>query len=102
LIPDKKEEYVMLTKRQALDEAQRQKEALAEIGIWRRNLFIMTSVFLVFAIFGVQGSGTVFVLGVCAAVLTAVSLILTFIVNLSIRNGRRNVERILESIGSQT
>ena len=88
----------MLTRRQALEEAQRQKEALAEIGAWRRNLFILTSVFLVLAIFGLQSSGVFFGLGICAAVLTGISLLLTFIVNLSIRNGRRNVERILESI----
>ena len=90
----------MLTKQQALDEARKQKEALAKIGIWRRNLFILTSVFLVFAVFGLRSSGVFFVLGICAAVLTGVSLLLTFIVNLSIRNGRRNVERILESIRS--
>ena len=90
----------MLTTREALEEARRQKEALAEIGIWRRNLFILTSVFLVLAVFGLQKSGILFVLGTGAAVLTAVSLVLTFLVNLSIRNGRRNVERILESIRS--
>lgn len=90
----------MLTRRQALEEAQRQKEALTEIGGWRRNLFILTSVFLVFAIFGLQSSGVFFVLGICAAVLTGISFLLTFIVNLSIRNGRRNVEQILESIRS--
>ena len=90
----------MLTRRQALEEAQKQKEALTRIGGWRRNLFILTSVFLVFAIFGLQSSGVFLILGICAAVLTGISLLLTFVVNLSIRNGRRNVERILESIRS--
>ena len=90
----------MLSRRQALEEAQKQKEALAEIGTWRRNLFILTSVFLVFAIFGIQSSGVFLILGICAAVLTGISLLLTFVLNLSIRNGRRNVERILESIRS--
>lgn len=90
----------MLTKRQALDEARRQKEALARIGAWRRNLFLCASLFLVLAVYGLRGSGALFALGVCGAALTIASVLSMLVVNLSIRNGRRNVERILESIGS--
>ena len=41
----------MLTKTQALDEAQRQKQALASLGKWRRNLFIFTACILFLAVF---------------------------------------------------
>ena len=87
----------MLTKAQALDEAQKQKEALATISKWRRNLYILTACFLMVAIYELT-VGTLKVIGIIAAVLTGVSLLLTFLVNLSIRNGNRNVERILDSL----
>ena len=91
----------MLTREQALDEARRQKEALATIGTWRRVLFLVTSVFVVLAAFGLQGSGVVFGLGIAAVVAAVISGLAMFIVNLSIRNGHRNVERILASLNSQ-
>lgn len=86
----------MLNREQALDEARKQKAALETIGGWRRTLFIATATFLVLAVFGLKQS--VFVLGVAAAVAAAVSCIAMFVVNLSIRNGHRNVERILASL----
>ena len=90
----------MLNREQALDEARKQKAALETIGGWRRILFIFTSVLLVLAVVGVRQSGVLFVLGVVAAVAAAISCITMFVVNLSIRNGHRNVERILASLNS--
>ena len=88
----------MLTKEQALDEAQKQKKALAIMGRWRNWLFILTTCLMVVAAFGLRKSGVLFVLGVTFAALTILSFILLLLVNLSIRNGRRNVERILDSL----
>lgn len=87
----------MLTKMQALDEAQKQKKALALMAKWRRNLFILTACFLMVSIYELTSVGNM-VLGIIFGVLSAVSLIFSFIVNLSIRNGHRNVERILDSL----
>lgn len=86
----------MLNRELALDEARKQKKALAEIGGWRRVLFLLTA-FLSAAAFGFFRSGRP-VLGVTAAVAAAVCFLLTCVVDLSIRNGRRNVERILDSL----
>ena len=90
----------MLTKEQLLDEAQKQKNALAVMGQWRSWLFGLTTVFLVLAGAGLRKSGAFFVLGIIAAVCMAISFILLLIVNLSIRNGRRNVENLLDSLKS--
>ena len=87
----------MLSKELALDEARKQKEALAVIGGWRRCLFLLTASLSALAVFGFQMEGWL-VLGIFAAIAAAVSLGLTFLVDLSIRNGRRNVERILDSL----
>ena len=91
----------MLNRERALDEARKQKAALETIGGWRRILFIVTSALLVLAVFGLRQSGVLFVLGIVAAVAAAISCITMFVVNLSIRNGHRNVERILASLNSQ-
>lgn len=88
----------MLNREQALDEARKQKAALETIGGWRRVLFITTATLLVLAVFGLRSSGVLFVLGIAAAIAAAVSCLTMFVVNLSIRNGHRNVERILASL----
>ncbi len=91
----------MLNREQALDEARRQKAALETIGGWRRILFVVTGVFLVLAVFGLRQSGALFVLGAAAAVAAGLSSVTMFVVNLSIRNGHRNVERILASLKTE-
>lgn len=85
----------MLSRELALDEARKQKEALAELGGWRRFLFLLAASLSALAVFGFQIEGWP-ALGIAAAV----SLALTFLVDLSIRNGRRNVEKILDSLQS--
>lgn len=88
----------MLNREQALDEARRQKEALEQIGGWRRFLFLLTALLLGVAVLGIKTGGAFFPAGIAAAVAAAVSFVLTCIVDLSIRNGRRNVEKILDSL----
>lgn len=87
----------MLSRELALDEARKQKKALAELGGWRRFLFLLAASLAAVAVFGFQTKGWV-ILGAAAAAAAAVSLALAFLVDLSIRNGHRNVERILESL----
>ncbi len=88
----------MLTKEQLLDEARKQKQALSIMGRWRNWLFILTTCFMVVAVFGLRKSGPAFVLGMIAVVLAILCFVLLLLVNLSIRNGHRNVERLLESL----
>lgn len=87
----------MLSRQQALDEARKQKAALATIAKWRRNLFILTACFMVVAVYMLTTGGHRIV-GILSAVVAVICLLLTFVVNLSIRNGNRNVERILDSL----
>lgn len=89
----------MLSRELALDEARKQKEALAELGSWRRCLFLLAASVSALAVFGFHTKGWL-ALGIAAAIAAAVSLGLTFLVDLSIRNGRRNVEKILNSLQS--
>lgn len=85
----------MLTKEQLLDEARQQKKALALMGRWRNALFALTTSLMVLAVFGFRKS---VVMGVVSTAFAVVSFVLLLLVNLSIRNGHRNVEKILDSI----
>ena len=58
----------------------------------------MTAALATVAVFGLMTGGGFIVLGAIAAVFAVIGLILTCIVDLSIRNGHRNVERILNSL----
>ena len=92
----------MLTKQQLLDEARKQKNALAVISVWRKWLFVLTTVSAVLGVFGIRSGGGWFFAGVVAAVTAVISFLLLLAVNLSIRNGHRNVENILESVQSSS
>ena len=89
---------VILTKEQALEEAKDQKKALATLGKWRRWLFVITTFLAVIAFFGISKGEGWLVAGIIAVVLGAISLLMTFTVDISIRNGHRNVEKILKSL----
>lgn len=89
---------MILSKAQAVEEAKLQKKALATMGTWRLALSALAPCLAVVAFFGIRTGAGWFVTGVIAAVLAGISLLLTFIVNLSIRNGHRNVEKILQSL----
>ena len=90
----------MLDKQELLDEARKQKQALAVIGVWRGWLFTLTTLFFILSVFALKSAGVIFILGVISAILTAVCLTLLLLVNLSIRNGHRNVEKMLDSLKS--
>ena len=91
---------MILSKAQAVEEAKMQKKALATMGTWRLALYALATCLAVLAFYGIRNFGWL-VPGIIAAVLAGVSLLLAFTVNLSIRNGHRNVERILASLNSQ-
>lgn len=88
----------MLTREQLLDEAQKQKQALAIMGTWRSALFAATTVLLVLAVWGLRSGGAALIVGIAGVVLTILSFTAMLVVNLGIRNGRRNVERLLDSL----
>ncbi|MBQ9492815.1 MAG: hypothetical protein IJR54_03665 [Oscillibacter sp.] len=88
----------MLTKEQLLDEARKQKKALSIMGRWRNWLFVLTTSLMVLAVFGLRKNGALFVMGIISVVLAVLCFVFLLLVNLSIRNGHRNVERLLDSI----
>lgn len=88
----------MLTPKQALNEAQRQKQALQTIIGWRRVLFVLSACFVALAAWGFTAG--VLPAGIVGAVLGVIGMVLTLLVHLSIIRGEKNVEAILASLAT--
>ena len=78
----KKEKEGKFTPRQLLEEARQQKEALAQLGGWQRNAMLASSC------------------GAAGVLLTLAGILCAALIGLGIRNGRRNVERLLKAAES--
>ncbi|MDO5516884.1 MAG: hypothetical protein Q4F66_04970 [Clostridium sp.] len=82
-------------KRVLLDEAEKQTKEVENLKKWLRNSIGFSTITMVIAYFGITGFGFRFICGVLGVVLTIFFICSAFIINLGIRNGRRNVEKIL-------
>lgn len=92
----------MLSNRQALEEAQKQQAALITITRWRNHLMTLSAILVALAYYFMHREGqTSRTIGIVLIVLTVVSVILMLLVGLSVQNGRKNVERILDSLKDQ-
>lgn len=84
-----------MNKTTLLREAQQQKDALERLSHWMRNAMLLSSCSAVLAWWGLTGFGLRFACGVTGTALAIVGAVCAAIIGLGIRNGRRNVRRIL-------
>ena len=96
----KKEKEGKFTPRQLLEEARQQKEALAQLGGWRRNAMLASSCGAALAWWGLTGGGARFAFGIAGALLTLAGILCAAVIGLGIRNGHRNIERLLQAAES--
>lgn len=86
----------MLTPKQALNEAQRQKQALRTIGSWRRVMFVLSACAVALAAWGFTAG--VLPAGIAGAVLGLAGMALTLLIHRSMVCGEKNVEAILAAL----
>ena len=82
---------------QLMQEAKRQSEALKMIGRWRTIGFVVAAVGAVLLYNGLTGAGRSIALIVLGTVVVAVGMAAAILCDMGIRNGRRNVEKILDA-----
>ena len=82
---------------QLMQEAKRQSEALKMIGRWRTIGFVVAAVGAVLLYNGLTGVGRSIPLIVLGTVVVAVGMAAAILCDMGIRNGRRNVEKILDA-----
>jgi len=85
-------------KKQMVHEADMQGKMLKNLSKWSVDTMVLSSIGIVIAYFGLSGSGIKFAFGIFGIVFSVVCVAACFIINLAIRNGRKNVNHILELI----
>lgn len=77
-------------------EAQMQIEALRKINLWKNTAIAVSSLGVAAAYAGLAGTSRNLFLGVPGVMLLLLGLGSALILNLGLRNGRRNVEKMLD------
>lgn len=80
-----------------LREAKQQKDALARLSRWMRNAMLLSSCAAVLAWWGLSGAGLRFACGVTGTALAIAGAGCAALIGLGIRNGSRNVSRLLQA-----
>ncbi|MDV3427749.1 MAG: hypothetical protein LIR50_12115 [Bacillota bacterium] len=85
-------------KKQMVYEAEMQNKMLKNLSKWSMDAMVLSSIGIVIAYFGLSGSGMKFAFGIFGIVFSVICVAAYLIINLAIRNGRKNVNHILELI----
>lgn len=85
-------------KKQMIHEVERQSKLLKNLSKWSVNVMGLSSTGIIMAYYGLSHSGMKFVFGIFGVLFAAVCVIACLVINLAIKNGRRNVNHILELI----
>ncbi|MDD3224496.1 MAG: hypothetical protein PHX70_07310 [Clostridium sp.] len=88
-------------KKQMLYEAENQSKLLKKLSKWSINAMGLSSVGIVIAYYGLSHSGMKFTFGVFGVLFTVICAIACLLINLAIRNGRKNVNNILKIISNK-
>ncbi|MBR2812237.1 MAG: hypothetical protein IKD69_12745 [Solobacterium sp.] len=84
-------------KKALIEEAQMQSKALQRIGQWRTIALFLAAVGVVFAWLGFSRTDIHWIVGVFGILMTVISFLLALVFNIGIRNGNRNVQKILDA-----
>lgn len=82
-------------------EAEMQIQALKKIASWRTIAIAVSSIGIALLYTGLAGAETSTLLCVLGVIIIAAGLLAGLILNLGIKNGRRNVEKIMAAIESK-
>lgn len=85
----------VMEKRELSKEAQMQIKALKKISMWRTMAIAVSTIGVALAYAGLAGDNQNIILGILGIILVALSVICAVILNVGLKNGRRNVEKML-------
>lgn len=88
----------VLEKDSLLTEAKMQIKALKKINEWKRLAIIVSTIGVVIAYAGIAGTPSHLFLGILGIFITLAGAALAVITNLGLKNGRRNVEKMIHII----
>lgn len=82
-------------KKMLIDEADKQSKELKKLKKWLRNFMAFSTIGLVIAFWGIKGNALQFVSGVIGIVVMVLCIIASIFINMGIKNGEKNVKKIL-------
>lgn len=77
-------------------EAEMQAAALSKINRWKNTALILSAIGVVLTYYGMAGDNRNLFVGISGIILIVVSTVAAVIFNLGLKNGRRNVGKILD------
>ena len=89
-----------IKRKQLIKEASMQAEALKWIGRWRTAALFVSALGVLFAWYGLSNGVPSMIAGILGILMTVIGFALAVVFNLGIRNGSRNVEKILNTAES--
>ena len=88
-------------KRKILTEAELQQKALKKIQLWKNIAIAISTLGVAVAYAGIAGTSRNLFFGILGVIIILVGLAGALLLNLGLRNGRRNVERMLNLLGKE-
>ncbi len=88
-----------IEKENLVKEAKMQIKALKKIDIWKKTALALSTLGVTVSYAGLAGTSPRLFLGIPGIFLAVVGIIIAAILNMGLKNGRRNVEKIINAIG---
>lgn len=85
-----------IEKKRLLKEAEMQTQALKKIRVWKMIAIAISTIGVALAYAGMAGQNQSIFLGILGIIVIIVSIGCAILFNLGLKNGRRNVEKMLE------
>ena len=89
----------IIEKNNLIIEAERQSEALKRIARWRSMALLVSAIGIAVAFMGFGRESINILCGASGILMVLAGSVMAVIFNLGVRNGRANVERILDAVG---
>lgn len=87
-----------IEKESLVKEAGMQLKALKKINVWKKLAIAVSTLGVAAAYAGLAGTSTSLFLGIPGIFLTVIGILAAAVLNLGLKNGRRNVEKIINVI----
>jgi hypothetical protein len=85
-------------KKRLIYEAEKQTQEVKNLKRWIRKSIGLSSITMIIAYFGIKSSGLLTTFGIIGIVLTIIFVIAAIFINMGIKNGQKNIKKILSIV----
>lgn len=85
-------------KKRLIYEAEKQTQEVKNLKRWLTKSIGLSSITMIMAYFEVKSSGILFAIGIIGILFTIIFVIAAIFINMGIKNGQKNIEKILSIV----